>query len=914
MGLRLHPHLRLPAAALIAGALIAGALVAVPSTAAAAVATLRITNPVLVFDRGAGSVTVSSDQPSVSFRITDEAGVPVTTGTAPVSSGTGAIDVKALGPGYYALSVTAGSGTTATTVPTSFAVLGSFAPGTSTHDQRFGMDMHFGHQPNDSTLFTLMSRLGFTYTRTDQSWNPVELTPGTYTWSNYITDAEVPVAKQAGLTTLLISAYNNKNYDGGVTPYTQAGWDAYGRYTNAIFEHFGQYTKDIEVYNEFNGGFDTATACNQTIADKVRCYLGLLKATHQAVKVNGGHTDANLIGPVAAGIDKPWITGLLDGGALSYLDTFSFHNYAGSNPETMYAEVPWLKQQIRDHNGGKDLPLWITETGQQVMPGVATEADQADFAIRLPVLAFAAGIDKYFWYDLLNDGSDPTNKEHNFGQLKQPTTGVVAQAPKPSLVTQATVLRQIGGLPLTGSDGLAAPAYSYRFGTGSSTTRVMWATTPTTTQVAATGPLTVTDEYGRASTYTPIGGQVSLELGKHPIFVRSATGAAAVRSVRVDAHPAVRLSVPPASNTSETIPATITATTRNVLNGTIAGRPFTLRPSTTGTATSATVQVPASAQTGERSLTASVGVGPLATTRLTADTSVRPATEITTAPAVDNLQNQLKVTITNHRRLSTIPVSSVYWQLTEGATYLGRGTVTDLPDVPPGRSTTVTIDVPKLPAWDKHWFLDRVTLADGTQLTDQGWTGWNPIEPLGNTTTPGINLGTQTTHNYPSGYGGAADLSGTLKPSYTENALVLTADVTDNTHNQPNTDPSLMWSADSIQFAVTPQLPGLNNQRVELGAALLPTGPAVYTWSPPPGQSAGLTPGASANITRSGTTTHYQITVPWTALGIAGPPTAPFGLSLLVNDNDGTVRNWSTWGDGIATTKSATLLRPVQLV
>ncbi|MBP2350534.1 hypothetical protein JOF29_001617 [Kribbella aluminosa] len=905
-------------AGLAAAALFAGTLSAIPGAgpAAAATAALQLTNPLLVFDQGTASVTLTSDQASASYQVSDEAGVIVATGTVAVSGGAGAINLNALGPGYYKLSVTAGSGTTATTVPTTFAVLGAFAQGASRQDQRFGMDMHFGHQPNDPTLFALLGRLGFTYTRTDQSWNPVEVTPGTYTWSNYVTDKDVPVAKQNGITTLLISAYNNKNYDGGVTPYTQAGWDAYGRYTNGIFEHFGQFTKDIEIYNEFNGGFDTATACNHTLSDKVRCYLGLLKAAHQSVKVDGGHADANLIGPVAAGIDQPWITGLLDGGALSYIDTFSFHTYAGSNPETAYANVPWLKQQIRNHNGGKDMPLWITETGQTVMTGLATEADQADFAIRLPVLAFASGIDKYFWYDLLNDGSDPTNKEHNFGQLKQPTTGVVAQAPKPSLVTQATILRQIGGMALAGSDGLAAPAYSYRFGSGSNTTRVMWATTPTTVQVSATGPVTVTDEYGRVSTYTPVNGSVPLDLDKHPIFVRGATSSAAIRAVKAVVHPAVTLSVPQTSNTAETIPATITSTTPTARNGTVAGKPFTLRANADGTAT-ATVQVPTTSQTGSRALIANVGLGPRPTTRLTAETSVRPATEVTTTPAIASTNpqhNQLKVTITNNRRAASVPVSSVYWQLNDGTAYLGRGTVAAVPDIPAGQSATITIDVPAVPAWEKRWFFDRVTTGDGAQVTSQGWTGWNPIEPAGSSNVPPINLGTQVARTYPGGYGGATDLSGTLKPSYTSDALVLTADVTDNMQYQPNSDPSLMWSADSIQFAVTPHLPGLSNQRVELGAALLPTGPAVYTWSPPPGQSTGPTTGAKTAVTRSGTVTHYEITVPWTSLGLPGAPADGFGLSVLINDNDGTARNWAAWGDGIASTKSAMLLRPVQLV
>jgi hypothetical protein len=899
------------AVALLAAVLVGSTVVSplVGPARAAAAATLTVTSPVLVFDRGHTSITVASDQASVSYSVADEAGVVVRTGSAAVSGGAGTLDLRTLGPGYYGLSVTAGSGSAAASVSTSFGVLTGFAPGTAAHDARFGMDLHFGHQPNDSTLLALIGHLGIGYTRTDQNWQAVERTPGVYTWSPSSTDTDVPMAKQDGVTTLLIADYTNPLYDGGVTPYDQAGWAAFGAYANAIVDHFGSYTKDVEIYNEFNLGFDDAPACNQTVADRVRCYLALARATHQAVKVTGGHPDANLIGPVAGGIDQPWITGLLDGGLLNDIDTFSFHTYANANPETAYNGVPWLRQQIRAHNGGQDMPLWLTETGEPVMSGVTTDAQQADYAVRLPVLAFASGVDKYFWYDFLNDGSDPTNAEHNFGQLRQPTAGVVADAPKPSLVTQATVLREIGGLPLAGSDGLAAPAYSYRFGSGSTTTRVMWATSPKTVQLATTNPLVVTDEYGRASTYTPVGGAVTLDLDQHPVFVRGAASA-----VAVDADPAVTLTVPPTTNTDETVRATVTSAGHpgERLDGTIAGQHFTLRADASGNA-STTVQVPTTRQLGPRSLVASVGPGSRRDVRLVAHTTVEPATVVHTVPVVvsaDPPHDQLSVQITNNRRSTAVSVSKVDWSLTGVA----QGTVTSVPDIPAGQTASVAVDVPAQSTWDGHAYTDSVTTGDGTVITDGGTTGWNPIEPVGTTNVAPIDVGTQLARTYPGGYGGASDLSGTIRPSYTADGLVLTADLVDNVQDQPATDPSGMWSGDSIQIAVTPAMPGRSAQRVELGAALLAAGPAVYTWSPPPGGAAGVTPGAAATITRDGTTTHYQVSVPWAALGLTGRPTVPFGLSILVNDNDGAARNWATWGDGIATTKSADLLRPVQLI
>ncbi|WP_284292637.1 hypothetical protein [Luteimicrobium album] len=56
--------------------------------------------------------------------------------------------------------------------------------------------------------------------------------------------------------------------------------------------------------------------------------------------------------------------------------------------------------------------------------------------------------------------------------------------------------------------------------------------------------------------------------------------------------------------------------------------------------------------------------------------------------------------------------------------------------------------------------------------------------------------------------------------------------------------------------------------------------------------------------------------MPWAALGFSAKPSNPFGLSLVVADDDnGQGRaGWIEWGGGIATTKDPSLLRPVQLI
>lgn len=170
---------------------------------------------------------------------------------------------------------------------------------------------------------------------------------------------------------------------------------------------------------------------------------------------------------------------------------------------------------------------------------------------------------------------------------------------------------------------------------------------------------------------------------------------------------------------------------------------------------------------------------------------------------------------------------------------------------------------------------------------------------------------------------GPEDLSGTIRYTHTDQDLILDAVIRDDVHHADRTDPSAAWQADSLQYDLYSDFPGTpGGNRVEVGAALLPSGPAAYTWAAPPGQQAGPTPGAKVSVVRdelTGTTT-YRLAVPWTSLGFDHPPTGTFGLSFLVNDADASTATdardgYLEWGAGVgASPKNPALFRSVRLV
>jgi hypothetical protein len=149
-----------------------------------------------------------------------------------------------------------------------------------------------------------------------------------------------------------------------------------------------------------------------------------------------------------------------------------------------------------------------------------TEDQQANYLIQAEVLALANGVSRFYWYDLLNDGTDLDNEKHNFGLLRPPTAGVTSAIPKPAAISQAVLIRQISRLSFSGVDSLPDPAQSVRFTNGTTTKRVMWAADSSQdVRLTTSGPVTLTDKYGAVHQLQVTGGTVNIMLTGDPIYV-----------------------------------------------------------------------------------------------------------------------------------------------------------------------------------------------------------------------------------------------------------------------------------------------------------------------------------------------------------------------------------------------------------
>lgn len=145
--------------------------------------------------------------------------------------------------------------------------------------------------------------------------------------------------------------------------------------------------------------------------------------------------------------------------------------------------------------------------------------------------------------------------------------------------------------------------------------------------------------------------------------------------------------------------------------------------------------------------------------------------------------------------------------------------------------------------------------------------------------------------------------------------LYIACKVQDRVHLQKMTDASI-WLQDSLQIALDPLHDGWETMNPmaydpddsEYGFALTESGPLAWCWHPAPGKAENV----RLRIVRVDGTTVYEAAVPWTSLKPTGGEI--IGLSIVLNNDDGSGRTYVTWGGGLAECKDPRQFRPVRLL
>jgi polysaccharide biosynthesis protein PslG len=478
----------------------------------------EITNPSLIMTTGTAYVGVSWRTQRANWEITGSGGGTIAHGTLKPADGLGIISLSRLVQGYYTVTVL-GAGATSPPLQTAFIVLDRPKEGAPSTDPRFGVSAHIGI-PQDEDIATVVPELGLQTVRDIDYWQNVELQKGKYTFPAWQKLAYGQLAS-VGVSVLPVPYGASPFYDNNLTPSTSAGIQAFAEYSQALVKQYA--LPAVEVYNEYNNPPMSNSKCGLTPV----CYLPLVKSVYQAVKAQNPATI--VVGPGIARYDDAWLTNFYKAGGLNYVDAVSFHPYDYSftiGPEFLDSSLQQANASIKQYNNGVSKPIWITELGWSTATTDFSAQTQADNLVRAETISFANGVGKFFWYDLVDDGNNPADHESNFGLVDEATPSVPALAPKPAAMSQAVLVRKIAGKAYVSRDALGSTTYSYVFGTGSSATRVAWATTPGTVSFSATKPVTLTTELGQVSVLEPRDGQISVALTGEPVYLDGNLGAA----------------------------------------------------------------------------------------------------------------------------------------------------------------------------------------------------------------------------------------------------------------------------------------------------------------------------------------------------------------------------------------------------
>lgn len=260
-----------------------------------------------------------------------------------------------------------------------------------------GVQTHFA-QGWDIDGLRLLPGLGAIEIRDEVGWREIEEEPGIYDMSAF--SGYLDAVRGAGAVPLVLFIGTNDNYDGGTTPYTEEGRNAFAQYVTAVIDSYPDLIHRIEIGNEYNSDGVTGP-----YREKSGHYMGLLIKDVVPV-VKAAHPDTEILCTGAHSVATGYFRKVFETGALDYCDAVSFHPYR-DEPEHVDSEIERLKALMREFGGEK--PLYATEFGKWF----EDPEDAPDFMLKMVSLMGSAGVSGAYWYALFNEEWWP-----NMGLLK----------------------------------------------------------------------------------------------------------------------------------------------------------------------------------------------------------------------------------------------------------------------------------------------------------------------------------------------------------------------------------------------------------------------------------------------------------------------------------------------------------------
>ena len=275
----------------------------------------------------------------------------------------------------------------------------------------FGVNIHFTGEPRD---LDMIAAAGFKFIRMDLAWSSIERVKGVYDFDTSGYDALTKGCAKRGIHILYILDYSNKHYESDRSVRTEAGRKAFAAFAGAAAKRYTGKGILWEIWNEPN--LKHFWSPQPSVED----YCKLVEAV--AGRIRQADPTGQLVAGATSQIPLEWFEECFKRGLLKWIDILSVHPYRSQAPETVIADYAQLRELIKRYvPAEKDMPVISGEWGYSNLnwdKSRLSEQQQAWYLARMFLINLHQGIPVSIWYDWKNDGSNPNEREHQFGTVR----------------------------------------------------------------------------------------------------------------------------------------------------------------------------------------------------------------------------------------------------------------------------------------------------------------------------------------------------------------------------------------------------------------------------------------------------------------------------------------------------------------
>lgn len=337
----------------------------------------------------------------------------------------------------------------------SSVVMGMATVAGAQSSDRFGLNAHLRRDPGGPELLNVLADAGFASLRTGEEWKSIEKEKGVYANSPAM-DRIIELAGQRKVMPLFLLAYGNPNYENNLDP------EAFANHALYVIDRYKHTVQYWQIWNEPQNFFfckQYGGTWNGYEKDgRESPWVGKFAefVTIVAERIKAKHPDIKLVAGTAGVVNVRLLRDYP--GMWKNIDVLSIHPYtyklppeiqpyggekmlqrdgvAVAGPDHSFASMIGIYRELLAGIGRPDMPIWVTEFGYttfvpnkpQRLWGGMTEPTQAAYLCRFGILSASLGVEKTFFYCLMDSGDTPHEVEHRFGLLRRDAS------PKPSFL------------------------------------------------------------------------------------------------------------------------------------------------------------------------------------------------------------------------------------------------------------------------------------------------------------------------------------------------------------------------------------------------------------------------------------------------------------------------------------------------